>query len=142
MLYDTPASDHGSGATSATAPEPRVTVWFDGACPLCVREIALFRRLDRRGAIRFEDVSSEAASCPLDRAELLERFHAQERGQPIVSGAAAFATMWRAIPWLRPVGEAARLPPVLWVLERAYRAFIRMRPRLQAFLRSRLEPYE
>ena len=28
-----------------------VTVWFDGACPLCLREIALMRRLDKRGAI-------------------------------------------------------------------------------------------
>lgn len=114
-----------------------LTVWYDGACPLCLREIALVRRLDRRGAIRFEDVSSEAAFCPVDRSELLARFHAQESGQPIVSGAAAFAAMWRAIPALRPLGEAARLPPVLWVLERMYRAFLRVRPRLQAFVKSR-----
>ncbi|MBU4433081.1 MAG: DUF393 domain-containing protein, partial [Alphaproteobacteria bacterium] len=25
----------------------QVIVWFDGACPLCLREIALMRRLDR-----------------------------------------------------------------------------------------------
>ncbi len=32
-------------------PEGQVTVWHDGACPLCQREIALMRRLDKRGAI-------------------------------------------------------------------------------------------
>lgn len=29
----------------------QVTVWHDGDCPLCRREIALMRRLDTRGAI-------------------------------------------------------------------------------------------
>lgn len=120
-------------ASSETA--PRLTVWFDGACPLCIREVALFRRLDKRRAIRFEDVSSADASCPIDRAELLARFHAQELGKPVVSGAAAFAAMWRAIPLLRPIGELARIPAVLWLLERLYIGFLRIRPRLQKMFR-------
>ncbi|MBW6526349.1 DUF393 domain-containing protein [Sphingomonas sp. RHCKR7] len=108
----------------------RVTVWHDGACPLCQREVALMRRLDRRGRIRFVDATT-AGTCPLDRATMLARFHAQEAGGPIVSGAEAFATMWRAIPLLRPLGLAARRPAVLALLERLYRRFLRVRPRLQ-----------
>ena len=51
----------------------KVLVWFDGGCPLCRREIALMRRLDRRGAITFVDAASAdaAVACPLDRAALL-----------------------------------------------------------------------
>lgn len=119
------------------AAEPSLTVWFDGACPLCQREIALFRKLDRRGAICFEDVSRPDASCPLDPALLLARFHAQEQGLPVVSGAAAFAAMWRSIPVLRPFGELARIPPLLWMLERLYTVFLRFRPRLQKLAQSR-----
>lgn len=109
-----------------------LTVFFDGACPLCQREIALFRRLDRRGHIEFVDVAEpgSAQSCPIDRADLLARFHARE-GDRMLSGAAAFAAMWRAIPWLRPLGELARLPPVLAGLELAYRGFLKVRPALQ-----------
>ncbi|NDG48255.1 MAG: DUF393 domain-containing protein, partial [Rhodospirillales bacterium] len=66
-----------------------VTVWFDDTCPLCRREIALMRRLDRRGAIDFITVAE--ASCPIDPQELMARFHAQEAGKSVVSGAAAFA---------------------------------------------------
>ncbi|MBB3471985.1 thiol-disulfide oxidoreductase DCC family protein [Sphingomonas sp. BK345] len=107
----------------------RVTVWHDGACPLCQREIALMRRLDRRGRIDFIDATVE--TCPLDRAAMLARFHAREEGGPIVAGAAAFAAMWCAIPLLRPLGVAARSPAVLALLERVYLRFLRGRPRLQ-----------
>ena len=113
--------------------QAKLTVWFDGACPLCLREIALMRRLDRRGAIDFVDIGTEGAACPIDPALLLKRFHAREADGLLLDGAAAFAAMWRAIPLLRPLGHAARLPPLLWLLERAYRAFLRIRPRLQAW---------
>ena len=113
-----------------------VTVWHDGGCPLCRREIALMRRLDRRGRIAFVDVT-DAAACPLDRAELLARFHAREHGGPMLSGAAAFAAMWRAIPVLRPLGLLARNRSVLALLERLYRLFLRVRPRLQRWLTLR-----
>lgn len=110
--------------------DPKVTVWYDGECPLCVREIKLMRRLSPPGAIDFVKIQG-ATGCPLDTPTLMSRFHAQESGQPIVSGAAAFAAMWRAIPFLRPLGLIAKLPPVLWLLERLYRGFLKIRPWLQ-----------
>jgi predicted DCC family thiol-disulfide oxidoreductase YuxK len=114
----------------------RLTVWYDGDCPLCRREIALMRRLDRRGAIEFIDATDGDASCPIDRRDLLARFHAREDGH-LLSGAAAFAAMWRAIPILRPLGLAARQPIVLGLLERVYIGFLRVRPKLQRALRRR-----
>jgi predicted DCC family thiol-disulfide oxidoreductase YuxK len=92
------------------------------------------RRLDTRHHITFLNVASDDVGCPLDRGALLARFHAQEDGR-LLSGAAAFAAMWRAIPILRPFGLAARNMVVLAVLERLYRVFLRMRPRLQATAR-------
>lgn len=132
MVPDTiETEDQSSARTLDFAARAKLTVWFDGGCPLCAREIAVFRRLDRRAAIHFVDVSQSNSACPTDRAQLLARFHAQEKGNPIVSGAAAFAAMWRAIPALRPLGELARVPVLLWALERLYRLFLKVRPRLQ-----------
>ena len=90
------------------------------------------RRLDWRGRIHFVDVSGGAApgDCPADRSALLARFHARE-GDRLLSGAAAFAAMWRAIPMLHPLGEAARFPPLLTLLELGYRGFLKVRPALQ-----------
>jgi len=109
----------------------KLLIWFDGACPLCRREIAFMRRLDRAHAITFIDVTEANSTCPIDPAALLARFHALEEGR-MLSGAAAFAAMWRSIPLLRPLGLAARRPLVLAALERLYRLFLRIRPRLQS----------
>ncbi|MXO71991.1 thiol-disulfide oxidoreductase DCC family protein [Alteraurantiacibacter buctensis] len=116
-------------------PQGRVTVWHDSQCPLCRREIALLRRLDRRGSISFVDLhGAEGQSCPVSRQEALARFHALEDGR-LLSGAAAFAAMWRAIPLLRPLGLLARNRRVLALLEAMYLRFLTVRPRLQRWLR-------
>lgn len=117
-----------------TPTPPNVTVWYDSACPLCSREIALMRRLDRRRAITFVDACDPDATCPIDRAELLARFHAAE-GTRLLSGAAAFAAMWRAIPLLRPFGIMATWPGFDRLFERGYLLFLRLRPTLQRALR-------
>lgn len=109
----------------------QLIVWHDGGCPLCNREIALMRWLDRRGAILFVDVTTAPASaCPIDPAEMLARFHVSEEGR-LLSGAAAFAAMWRAIPLLKPLGLVARSPWLLAILERLYLRFLHYRPWLQ-----------
>ena len=112
-----------------------LTVWYDGACPLCIREIALMRRLDKAQQIDFVDVAPADAPCPIDRNLLLARFHAREANGPILDGAAAFAAMWRAIPLLRPLGIVARNSIVLRLLERLYGVFLKVRPRLQRWAR-------
>jgi predicted DCC family thiol-disulfide oxidoreductase YuxK len=111
----------------------KIIVWYDGACPLCIREIALMRRLDARHAIDFRDIAPANAVCPLDRQLMLARFHASEDGV-ILSGAAAFAAMWRAIPLLKPLGLIARNRLVLRLLERLYNRFLIIRPRLQKLM--------
>ena len=110
----------------------RVTVWHDGGCALCEREIALMRRLDWRGSITFVDATTD--TCPIDRRVMLARLHAREEGGPLLSGAAAFAEMWWAIPLLWPLGLLARNAKALVVLERLYTHFLRVRPQLQRWV--------
>jgi ubiquinone biosynthesis monooxygenase Coq7 len=122
------------------APQPELlTVLYDGECPLCRREIAHVQGLAARqpdSALCFVDVS--AASCTMPAAEqaaLLARFHVQRPDGSRLDGAAAFVAMWGRLPGWRWLARLARLPGALPALELAYRAFLRVRPRLQALAR-------
>lgn len=121
------------GVAEAKA-EAGLTVWYDGGCPLCAREIALMRRLDSQGQVCFVDLET-TQDTPLPRAVMLERFHVSTPDGTTQSGAAAFARLWRSLPALRPVGQIAAWPPLLAVLEGAYSVFLRIRPLLQRLVR-------
>lgn len=128
--------------------QPPLKVFWDSECPLCTREISLMKKLDSEKRISFIPITKDTSidnlstsigtgnACPIDKKTLLARFHAQEEGKDMVDGAAAFAAMWRQIPRLRWLGNAARNGAVLWVLERAYRGFLTVRPSLQWLARK------
>jgi ubiquinone biosynthesis monooxygenase Coq7 len=124
--------------TDAAKPE-MLTVLYDGGCPLCRREIAHVRGLAAQrpdSALCFVDVSAAEAKVPAaERAALLARFHVQRADGSRLDGAAAFVAMWGRLPGWRWLARLARLPGALTALEWAYRAFLRLRPRLQALAR-------
>jgi predicted DCC family thiol-disulfide oxidoreductase YuxK len=108
----------------------RAEVYFDGACPVCAREIAAYRRADTSGALHWIDASGcdAAALGPgLDRTAALARLHVRRADGRLASGAAAFVEVWRHLPGWRVLARVARAPGVLPVMEAAYRAFLHVR---------------
>ncbi len=109
-------------------------VLYDGACPLCRREIAVYRDLPASTPVQYLDVSAAAASAlpgQFSRATLLARFHVQHADGRVDSGARAFIALWAALPGWRWLARLATLPGVAWLMEHSYRAFLRLRPALQ-----------
>lgn len=115
---------------------PALTVLYDGACPLCRREIGVYRGLDPLQSDTprcFADVSNAALPLPAGttREQLMARFHVQRPDGELLSGAQAFLALWAALPGWRWLAFAGRLPGAVWLMERAYRMFLRWRPMLQ-----------
>lgn len=116
---------------TALRDSPDLTVYFDGGCPVCSREIAAYQRQPGSEACRWVDVSGcdvAALGAGLDRSKALARLHVRRADGSLVDGAAAFVLMWQALPATRWLGRLAAVPPLPWLLERAYRAFLRLRP--------------
>lgn len=118
--------------------EQKIEVFFDGACPLCRREIGFYQR--RRGADRFKwvDVSrlpDGPVADAVSRDEMLARFHVRGADGELVSGGAAFALLWAALPGFRLLGRLLLAAPLRWVLDPAYDLFLRLRPALQSVAR-------
>lgn len=121
------------GSQSAAGSGPQV--FYDGACPLCRAEIGLYRKSGAQA--EFCDVSNRTGPLPSghSRDELLARFHVRRADGRMVSGAAAFAELWKATPGWRWLGHIIALPPFVWIAQVVYRLFLVVRPALQHLAR-------
>ena len=109
-----------------------LTVFFDGACPICVREIALMRRLDRRRQLEFCDFSAkeyDAASSGFAAADLATVIHARWADGSVITGVEVFRAMWEAVG-LGFLARLSRLSLVEPLVLNAYAWFARNRLRL------------
>ena len=121
-------------------PSQELTVLYDGACPLCRREIGLYRGQAADVPLCFADVSDADQPLPAGttREQLLARFHVRDADGRLLSGAAAFLALWSVLPGWRWLARIGRLPGVAWLMECVYRQFLRWRPALQR-LAARLD---
>jgi predicted DCC family thiol-disulfide oxidoreductase YuxK len=118
----------------------QLTVYYDGACPLCRREIAIYKSAEGAERLAFIDVACAPADGPatdLDRNSALARFHVRDSEGRLVSGAAAFGAMWLALPRWRWLGWLVTRRPMLPIAEAAYRGFLKIRPAIQRRFRAR-----
>src|SRR6185369_1471721 len=86
-----PSNDCSSHRPCGSPPAPRrqtlstspdqpfdIEVFYDGACPLCMREIRLLRGRDHRQRIRFVDIAAagfDASSLGVTWEALMDRIH-------------------------------------------------------------------
>ena len=114
-----------------------LTVMFDGACPLCRREVGVYQALEPLAPVAWLDVSQTSADIsPEDRARYLARFHVQMPNGQLLSGAAAFVALWQTMPGWRRLGRFGALPGVTPLLEVLYRGFLHARPNIQRLVRT------
>jgi predicted DCC family thiol-disulfide oxidoreductase YuxK len=129
---------------SDDAPGQTLSVYYDGGCPLCRAEIDQYRRCAGAERLAFVDVGREtqALGPDLPRAAALQRFHVRTADGQLVSGAAAFACLWRTLPGWRWLGRlidwrVLGVRPVLPVAEAAYRLSLTVRPWLAQLVARR-----
>ncbi|MGF1548114.1 MAG: thiol-disulfide oxidoreductase DCC family protein [Thiotrichales bacterium] len=115
---------------SANRGGSRATVFYDGACPLCRREIAHYRRMRGAERMRWIDVASNPATLAeygLDRVAAMARFHVLDRHGRWQTGAWGFAELWSQLPRYRWLARTLRSLRVLPLLDRLYTRFARWR---------------
>ncbi|MDY7578798.1 DUF393 domain-containing protein [Herbaspirillum sp. RTI4] len=113
------------------------TVFFDGSCPLCRREVSVYQHAVPSTPIEWVDVSvrSEGLTDGPSCGELMARFHVQTAEGVLLSGAAAFVSLWLLFPGWRWLGKFGSLPGMPRILELTYRGFLVIRPGIQWIFR-------
>ena len=107
-------------------------VFYDGECPLCMREIRMLQRLDRRERIRFTNISDprfDERSVGLSWDALMDRIHGRMPDGTLVEGVEVFRQLYSRVGlrWLIPL---TRIPGISHLLDAAYHGFAKNRLRL------------
>jgi len=112
-----------------------MTLFFDGRCPLCVREMRALRRRDRAARLRFVDVRAPGFERPdgTTMDELLAAIHGRTAAGRLVAGVETVRLAYEA------VGLGWLLAPTAWrplrgASERAYAWLARHRFAVPAWL--------
>ena len=119
--------------------EPCMTVFYDGTCPLCRREVVLYRWLDRGRHIRWLDMSVRCetlAGESFTMAAALELLHVRESDGVLKVGFDAHLAMWDRLPGFRRLAGFVRGGLLRRASERFYLAFTRRRPGLVRRMRA------
>jgi predicted DCC family thiol-disulfide oxidoreductase YuxK len=109
-----------------------VEVFYDGDCPLCLREIRMLQRLDRRQRIGFVDIAApgfDAAAVGVSWQALMDRIHGRLPDGTLIEGVEVFRRLYAAVGFA-PLVALTRLPGVTQLLDLAYHTFAKHRLRL------------
>ena len=106
-----------------------IEVYYDGHCPLCMREILLLRRLDSLNRIGFSDIADESFdpnALGLARQTLMDSIHGRLPDGTMIQGVEVFRRLYTAVGF-GPLIALTRLPGIAQLLDIAYRVFAKNR---------------
>ena len=109
-----------------------IEVFFDGDCPLCLKEINFLKRRDKHQRIQFTDIadsSFSAIDCGKDYETLMTEIHGRLPNGTWVQGVEVFRRLYAAVGF-GPIVMLTRLPLIRQILDIGYRVFARNRLRL------------
>ena len=129
-----------NSSTTETSGAPPLTVFFDGSCPICSKEIAFYKTRVGADTLSWVDVSDGKIAITQEavtREELMARFHVQNSDGQLVSGGAAFAELWAALPAFKIIGKLFKLPVFSFMIDIGYDFFLVVRPKVQKLFFNR-----
>ncbi len=113
-------------------PEQTIEVFYDGDCPLCMREIRFLQRRDKRRRIVFTDIAApgfDPGSLGLSRDDFMAKIRGRLPSGELIDGVEVFRRLYAAIG-LGPIVLLTRIPGISALLDVSYRWFAANRLRL------------
>ena len=144
-----PAVTPPSDTRPDVIPAKACTVYYDGSCPLCQREISLYQALDKQRLVRWHDVSRVGLDVPaqaargediLNTATAMARFHVRRADGTLVNGEAGFREVMKALPALRWLARLLSVPPLPWLASVSYDVFLLVRPLFKRLIPAPARP--
>ena len=122
-----------------------LTVYYDGSCPMCAREVGMYQSLKGAEFIKWVNLRKfpDGEVAPgVTKKNALSRLHAVDYKGNIHVGGAAFAALWCMLPKFRILGALCTRWPFRAILDHSYRLFLVIRPFLQGILHARSKRFK
>ncbi len=103
-----------------------VTVYYDGKCGLCRKEISYYKKIAIEGQFIWFDIAHDAAllsQLGISQVDALRRLHATDRNDRLHIGVDAFILIWQQMPKWRPLAILVGLPVVHYIAVMLYNRF-------------------
>ncbi len=114
----------------------RLTLFYDGRCPLCVAEMSRLAKLDQRRQLAFEDINAADFSArypAIDPLHANRVLHGWDENQNLLFGLDVSCRAWQLVGHHRWMA-ALRWPIIRPLADIAYRLFARHRYRFSRLL--------
>lgn len=116
--------------------EERITVYYDGACPRCVRDRAQYERLAGEAGedtcwVDITGRDAELRALGIDPDTALRELHVRDGEGRVRRELDAYILLMARVPLLRPLAWLIGLPGLRTLLSRWYRASVLRRLRAE-----------
>jgi predicted DCC family thiol-disulfide oxidoreductase YuxK len=117
-------------------PSGKLTVFYDGACPRCVRDRAWYESLSTAtdDTVEWLDITGrddELRGLGIEPATALRELHVRDAAGVIHRELDAYILLMSRVPRLRPLAWLIGLPGLRPLLSRLYRAWVLRRLRAE-----------
>lgn len=110
-----------------------LTIFYDGACRICEREMMVYRRSNPMKRLDFVNINRNdfaPEKYGKKRQDFLARLHVCDAQGTFYTGVDAFLAIWRAYPngsFYPLLGRVVSFPPLLLLARLGYSLFARYR---------------
>ena len=112
----------------------RITVYYDGACPECVKDRQNYERLSgkTRDDVQWIDITGKETllrAIGIDPKKALMELHVQDENEDILREIDAYILLMRRVPILKPVSIIIGLPLIRPIIAKFYHRQVNRRLR-------------
>lgn len=111
---------------------PSLIVFYDAACPGCVRDRTWYEKVAGRRArqvqwVDINGIEDQLRSQGIDPGEALQSLHVKDASGHIHRGIDAYIQLLHPVPWLRPIGWLIGQPGLKGLLAKWYHRWVMRR---------------
>jgi predicted DCC family thiol-disulfide oxidoreductase YuxK len=112
--------------------EYKTTMFYDGGCPVCLRGVRHYQRMDWARRLRWVDITRDPSNLDaigVDFPTAMEHLCVRDRRGQLQIGMPAFVALWRELPVYRYLARLMDFPGLLLLCDGLYRRMTRGRYR-------------